>query len=245
MRLLHLDIETAPNLSYTWGLFKQTISLSQLVEPGYTLCWAAKWHGQKDIQYASVHHDGAETMVEEAYDLLDQADVVVHYNGKKFDVPTLQREFVLRGYSPPKPFVQVDLIQTVRQKFRFASNKLDFVAQQLGLGAKSKHAGMELWRDCMAGCPKAWATMKRYNRQDVVLTEKLYNHLLPWISNHPNQGHFVEGDQLVCPNCSSTHLQSRGVRRTKTRTYRQYKCQGCGSWPSESKCIKPTRALLT
>ena len=91
------------------------------------------------------------------------------------------------GLDPPSQFKQLDLLQTTRQQFRFPSNKLDYVSQQLGLGSKTKHMGMEMWRDCMDGCPKAWKIMKRYNMQDVRLTEKYYKRLLPWIKNHPNR----------------------------------------------------------
>ena len=43
MRILYLDIETAPNEGKFWGLFKQNIGTNQITKPGYTLCFAAKW----------------------------------------------------------------------------------------------------------------------------------------------------------------------------------------------------------
>ena len=45
----------------------------------------------------------------------------------------------------PSPFVQIDLLKN-RKAARFASNKLDHVAQQLGVGAKVKHEdGRNAW----------------------------------------------------------------------------------------------------
>lgn len=233
MRILHIDIETAPNKVYAWGLFKQTVAINQIEEPGYTLCFAARWHGMKKRIFKSIYHDGHEVMVKTAWDLFEEADTIVHYNGTSFDVPTLNREFILEGYVPPSDYFQVDLYRVVRGSFRFASNKLDYVAQQLGLGKKISHKGMELWRACMAGDEAAWKTMKRYNIQDVNLLEDLYLKLLPWIKTHPNHGLFVdEGDEneLTCRNCGSNHIQKRGTRRTTVAHYQQYQCMECGKW---------------
>ena len=230
MKILFLDIETSPNLVYSWGLFKQNIAINQIVEPGQTMCWAAKWEGQAGIQFASVKHDGMKRMVKRMYALLNEADAVVHYNGKKFDIPTLGREFVLLELVPPTNYKEIDLYSTVRQKFRFASNKLDFVAQQLGLGSKVQHKGMELWRDCMAGDEKAWKLMERYNKQDVRLLEPLYKKLQPWISNHPNRGLWLDNEeQPTCRNCGSTKIVKKGLERTTTMTYQRYKCADCGT----------------
>jgi len=229
MKKLHLDIETAPNLAYTWGLFKQDVGINQIVKPGYTLCFAAKWDGEKRVYFKSVHHHGMEAMLDELWALLDEADVVVHYNGKRFDIPTINREFVLWGYEPPSPYHQVDLLSTVRSQFRFSSNKLDFVCQQLGLGGKVQHKGMELWRDCMDGKASAWRVMKEYNIQDVRLLEELYMVLLPWIKKHPNMGLWLNSDEPTCRNCGSKEVVKKGIERTSTQTYQRYKCKDCGT----------------
>lgn len=227
MNILHLDIETAPNKVYAWGLWGQDISINQIVEPGYTLCWAAKWHGKRDVMFSSVHRDGAEMMVKRIYDLIEEADAVCHYNGAKFDMPTLNKEFVLHGMEPPAPYKQIDLLHTAKKQFRFPSNKLDYVAQALGLGSKVKHMGMGLWHDCMEGNDRAWRLMERYNKQDVRLLEKLYKRLLPWITNHPNVAIYNDSTRPQCTRCGSTHVIKRGEEHTKTQTYQRYKCEDC------------------
>lgn len=229
MKILHIDIETAPNKVYSWGLWNQNISINQIVEPGYTLCWAAKWHGKREVFFSSVHETTPEKMIKQAHKLLDEADVVCHYNGRKFDIPTLQAEFLLYGLDPPSQFKQLDLLKTARGQFRFPSNKLDYISQQLGLGTKTKHMGMEMWRDCMDGCDKAWKVMKRYNIQDVRLLEKLYKTLLPWIKAHPNWGVYLDAERPTCRNCGSKKVVKKGVERTNTLTYQRYKCKDCGT----------------
>lgn len=172
-------------------------------------------------------------MLTDIHKLMDEADVVVHYNGTKFDVPTLQREFLMTGMAPPSPVKQLDLLTVVRKQFRFSSNKLDFVCQTLGLGNKVVHKGMALWRGCMDGDSKSWKTMQKYNIQDVLLLEKLYHRILPWIRTHPNQGLFTK--KPVCPRCASTKVQSRGVARTATLSYQRFQCTSCGGWIKGAK----------
>lgn len=224
------DIETAPNKVFVWGLWKQNVALNQIEEVGYTMCWSAKWLGEKKIIFSSIHGDGKKNMLRRIYELLEEADVVISFNGLSFDIPILNQEFVAQGWSPPAPFNQIDLLQVVRKQFRLTSNKLDFVARYLGLGGKVQHKGMELWRECMAGDDKAWVVMERYNKRDVTLLEALYNRLRPWISNHPNLGLFMDGGVRRCPNCGGTELVKRGLYYTAVMRYQRYRCKGCGAW---------------
>ncbi len=230
MRTLLLDIETSPMIAFVWGLWKQNIALNQIQTPGSTLCWAAKWYGDRNIHFMSVHDNSKEEMLEEIHSLIEEADVVIHYYGSKFDMPTLYQEFLAIGLGPPSPVIQIDLLTTVRRRFRLPSNKLDYVARHLGITGKMKHKGMELWKECMAGNDKSWKVMKAYNIQDIKLLEEVYDRLLPWISNHPNHALFAEDEEMRCPNCGSTHLHKRGLSYTKTMTYHRFRCSDCGSW---------------
>jgi len=229
VKILLLDIKTSPNKVYTWGLFRQNIAINQIVEPGYTLSWAAKWHGEKKVYFNSLNKSSEEEMLQEIWELINEADVVVHYNGKKFDIPTLNKEFILHGMDLPDSFHQIDVLETIRKRFRFTSNKLDFVAQSLGLGAKTSHKGMELWRDCMDGVQSAWKIMEKYNRNDVILLEKLYNKVLPWIQNHPNHALYTDEERPICTNCGSHKVVKKGTETTLTQIYQRYKCTNCGT----------------
>ena len=169
MRILLLDIETAPNLAYVWGLWKQTINPDWVAASGYVLCWAAKWYGDDEMHFRRWREDKPLSLFGPIHQLLDAADAVVHYNGANFDIPTLNKEFLTHGMKPPAPYKQIDLLRTMRDQFRFPSNKLDYIAQTLGVGAKIRHKGPQLWLDCMAGKRKAWADMEKYNKKDCLL----------------------------------------------------------------------------
>lgn len=233
MKILLLDIETAPNTVFTWGLFNQYVAIDQIIKPGYTLSWAAKWLGESEVMFDSIYHSSPKKMVKRIHKLIDEADAVVHYNGSKFDMPVLNKEFLLAGLSPPSPVAQIDLLKTVRKNFRLSSNKLDFVAQQLGLGAKTKHKGFALWTGCMNKDPDSWAVMEEYNKQDVVLLEDLYFTLLPWIKGHPNMSVYYE--DMLCPNCGSDKHQHRGYQLTKLGKYKRFQCKDCSKWFRSTK----------
>ncbi len=235
MKILLLDIETAPNTAHVWGLWDQRIGLNQLLESSYVLCFAAKWYGDDHVTFDKISGKNPIRMLRKVHKLLDLADVVVHYNGTKFDIPTLNKEFVLHGMHPPAPFKQVDLLRVSRSRFKFPSNRLDYVAAALGLGTKHKHEGHEMWIKCMAGDQEAWKTMELYNRQDVQLLEKVYDRLKPWIKGHAN--HSLYEAARVCPNCASTSITKRGFHYTSTSKYQRYNCGGCGNWFRSGKSL--------
>lgn len=242
MKILLLDIETAPNTAYVWGLFKQNIPIQAIVGSGYVLCWAAKWLGSEEVYYESVR-DGDDTiMLEGIHALLSDADAVIHYNGARFDIPTLNKEFVQKGMLPPSAYQQIDLLRTVRKEFRFPSNKLDYVAKALGVRQKVRHSGFQMWVDCMNGEEEAWDMMQEYNIGDIEVLEDVYLKILPWIKNHPNIGlHNNEPD--TCPNCGGHHLEKRGHSYTNAGKYQRYQCKDCGTW-SRSKKTLAVKGLL-
>lgn len=226
MRVLTLDIETAPNTGHVWGLWQQNIGLPQLLESGYVMCFAAKWEGQDKVQF----YKGLQ-VPKAAHRLLTEADVVVHFNGDRFDLPHLRTEMVRVGMTPPAPYVSIDLCTVVKRQFRFPSNKLQYVAGELLGDHKSETGGHATWIKCMAGDKDAWARMQSYNMQDVVLTERLYQYLKPWIKlpNAQLYGDAVQGVK-TCPQCGSTDIRKRGLAYTALSSYQRYACQQCGRW---------------
>lgn len=230
MKILLVDIETAPHIGYVWGLWQQNIGLSQLLESGYVLCWSAKWYGFNEIMFDSIHQSKPKKMLKGIHALLEEADAVVHYNGTRFDIPTLNKEFLLNGMTPPSAYRQIDLYSTAKSRFRFASNKLDYISEQLGLGNKHKHEGFELWVKCMNRDEEAWKTMETYNKQDIYLLEGVYEKFKPWIKGHPNVALYTGATVDSCPVCGSDALSKRGYAYTSTGRYQRYCCGSCGHW---------------
>lgn len=236
MKILLLDIETSPNLVHVWGLFKQTVSINQIMASGYVLCWSAMWldDDEGDILFDSVRKSGSKKMLQRIHKLLEKCDACVTYNGSNFDLPTLNKEFVQIGMMPPSPYKSIDLYQTAKKVFRFPSNKLEYIAQTLNIGGKVKHEGHELWVKVMANDKDAWQRMENYNKGDVILLKRLYEKLLPWIPSHPNVA-LVDGAGFSCPACNSTNMIRRGYAYTTCNRYVRLRCNDCGTWSREAQ----------
>lgn len=229
MKILAIDIETSPAVVYAWGLWDQNVGLNQIVTPVEVICFAAKWIGGS-MYFRSTFHDGKEEMLAKAHELLEEADAVIHWNGSRFDIPHLNREFLEAGMSPPAQYHELDLMKTVKRRFKFLSNKLQHVSQQLDLEGKIQHEGFDLWKKCLAGDEAAWVKMRRYNKRDVTLLEDLYETLLPWIIGHPNR-RLYKAD-AGCPRCGAPddQMQRRGYKTTAVSKFQNLQCQKCQGW---------------
>src|SRR5690606_9937517 len=140
---------------------------------GEVICFAAKVYGESEVQFFSTLHDGKETMVSAAHEMLDQADAVIHFNGQRFDIPHLNRELVDAALTPASPYPQTDLLKDVKTNCRCPSNKLDYVTKKRGLESKVQSGGHQLSVKCRAEDCQAWEQMKEYNIQELVSTERL------------------------------------------------------------------------
>lgn len=247
MRILLLDIETAPNLVYSWGLFNQNLSIENVVRASHVLCWGAKWLDEPKKLFDSCQDGNRERMIRGVHALMGEADAIVHYNGNAFDIPKLNQEIQLFGLTPPSPSKQIDMYRVVKKKFDLPSSKMEFVARYFGYGHKVKHPGFSLWIGCMNGDPKSWKLMKKYNLGDIDLLEQVYLGLRPWIDNHPNYSLYEGDGPLSCPNCGSKNVQRRGTEKSKTRTYARFQCRDCGKWSRAARCVPslPGSSLLT
>lgn len=235
MKILLLDIETQPNLVWSWGVYEENaISVEKHWQ---CLSYSAKWRGGKHITKGLPDYKGYKpggddkALVADVWKLLDEADMVVAHNGISFDIKKLNARFIAHGMKPPSPYAVVDTKREVKNVAGFSSNKLDWLCQQLDLGRKlEKPGGWELWLRCMAGEKAAWKIMLEYNRHDVVLLEKLYNLLAPWIKQ-PNANLYDDsGVHCSNPACGSKRLQRRGTARNRTRAYARFQCLDCGAW---------------
>lgn len=249
-RILVLDIETAPLESYTWGIWEQNVGLDQIKTEWSILAFAAKWVGKRGVIYKDTSGRGAKhvrddkKLVGEIWSLLDQADIVVAQNGVRFDVKKINSRLVMHGLGPYSPIRVVDTLNVAKKHFAFTSNKLEWQSKHLTDSPKSKHKkfpGFELWLECLADNPAAWAEMEKYNKQDVVATEKLYITQRPWIAQHPNLGTYSDRAQASCPKCDSTNLQARGYTVMQQGKYQRYQCQACGGWSRGKQMLIPLK----
>lgn len=214
-------------------MFKQNIGLAQFKQHSHMMSWAAKWLGDDEIMYSENRGNDDRALVTELCLLLDEADIVIAHNAKKFDIPVINGRAVVHGIAPPSPYKVIDTLLVARKEFRFLSNKLEHLADVLGCAPKLQHAkypGFKLWLECMQHNEEAWQEMKDYNIQDVQTLEEIYLKLRPWMTQHPNLGVLHEEDVPVCPKCGSKHLHRRGFTTTNVSKFQRLRCMDCGGW---------------
>ena len=251
-----IDIESAPLEAYVWGLWDQNVGLDFIKTEWSILSYAAKWIDQKQIIYEATGGRGKskvrddKPLMGKLWKLLNEADIVVAQNGKRFDVRKINARFIMHGIGPPSPFRVVDTMIICKRLFAFTSQKLAWTSKYLTDSPKSEHKkfpGFDLWKECLIDNPAAWAEMKKYNKQDIVSTEKVYLKLLPWINDHPNVGAYDPAETSACPKCGSDKLQRRGASMTQQGKYPRFQCQGCGGWSRGKLALLPInkrRAML-
>jgi hypothetical protein len=231
-KVLIYDIETSPLETYTWGIYDQNVAPNQIKKDWHLLSFAAKWLGEKGV----IYHDQSKAkditndkkLLERLWSLLDEADIVITQNGKAFDQKKVYARFIYHGMNPPSPSKHIDTKQIAKKNFGFTSNGLAYLTEKLGVTKKSEHSkfpGMELWRQCLAGNKAAWAEMKKYNIQDVLALEAVYNKLRVWDTSVN-----ITLDGEGCRSCGGLNLQRRGYDYTAAGKQQRFQCTDCGSW---------------
>lgn len=234
-KILLFDIETAPNLAYVWGKWEQNVIAFQ--KEWYMISFSWKWLGEKKtsvkslINYSNFRKDKTDdsALVKDLWKLFNQADIIIAHNGDQFDIRKSNARFAYHKLLPPSTYKTIDTKKVAKRYFNFNSNKLDDLGQLFGLGEKLDTGGFDLWLGCMSGDKKSWKKMCDYNIQDVVLLEKVYNVMLPWMVNHPNLGLYGTHSH-VCPNCASPLVHKRGYGINAKTRYERINCQSCGAW---------------
>lgn len=230
-----LDIETAPNLSYTWGVWKQNISHEMMLDRGYIMCATVKVLGDNQCYYYETRSEDDSEVVKALMEWLSLADIVIAHNARKFDIPLIRARAIVHGMKPPSPYKVIDTLEIAKREFRFVRNTLKNLAEELHCTPKDSHAkfpGFSLWAECIKGNDEAWEEMKLYNVEDVVTLEEVYLKLRPWDTQHPNTVSELEPEQVRCPKCGSVHLERRGYYYTNAGKYQKYQCKDCGGWSS-------------
>lgn len=224
-KVLFFDIETAPNLAYVWGKYEQDVIAFK--EEWHLLSVAYKWQGESKVHCITIEgQDGSDKkLAKKLRDLFHEADVVVAHNGDAFDIKKAKARFAFHDLKPPSQFATVDTCKVAKRYFNFNSNRLNDLGIYFGLGEKVKHTGFDLWLGCLKDNKDSWKLLEKYNKQDVVLLEKVYLKLLPWMERHPNMA--LLQDRTGCPKCGSKKVVKDGVRANANTLQQQWQCKSC------------------
>lgn len=250
-RILFFDIETAPMLAYVWQAKTDYVQPHQITHETYMLSWAAKWAHQKQVKSDVLRPAEAKKQVDTRIvvslaDMLREADVVVGHNLDRFDIPMVNNRLMILEEEPLGPIRTIDTLKLARGAFRLASNRLDYLARQMGVGRKID-TSFDLWRGCYHGEQKALSKMVRYNRQDVRVLEDVYDRMRPYVKGVPRLVDANHRGEHVCPTCGGSDLERRGFYHTNASVFQRYRCRDCKRWSRaasrEKNAVLGTRPL--
>lgn len=236
-KILVFDIETKPIIGHVWSLWENNVGLNQIEKDWSVLSWSAKWldappeevmyqdqRGVKDI-------DDDKKLIQGIWNLLDEADIVITQNGKKFDVKKLNARFILNGMSPPSSFRHIDTQEIAKRHFAFTSNKLAYMTDKLctvykKLTDHGQFPGHMLWVECMKDNILAWQEMELYNKYDVLSLEELYHKLIVW-DNRINFNVYSDSLDTIC-KCGGKDFMKNGFYFTNAGKFQKSRCKSCG-----------------
>lgn len=245
--ILYFDIETLPNLVYSYGIRKQFISHEQMFKESQIACisWIFEQNGKlsktynlkldlKKYDLLSYDDDADRELLVKFSKVYNNADLIVAHNGKSFDIAVLTAR-IIRYQLPPLRTIAIDDTYKMTKMFRFNSHKLDYLSSVL-LNDRKIKTTFQLWVDICRGKKQALKDMVAYCDKDVALLPPLYKLLLPYVDSVLNRAHFTEDkSQRTCVACGGHNLEARGYKYTKVGSYRQYKCYDCGSWKTRER----------
>lgn len=206
VKRLFFDIETSPNIGIFWKSgFSQTIIPEQIIKERSIICICYKWEGEEKVY--SLTWDNKQNdkrMLQEFSKVIKEADEVVAHNGDKFDIKWFNTRCLFHNINILPKYKTLDTLKKAKFHFYFNSNKLDYIAKYLGVGAKIETGGLDLWKAVLLEQNhNALSRMVDYCKNDVVILEDVFHRLKPYIIQNTHHGMHAEGNVWDCPSCSS------------------------------------------
>ena len=264
-RILLWDIETARMKleleTYQLKQYSKYLPSEAIVRDIWMPCAAWKWMHEPYVASTSVLQDRDRFeacywddyhVVKTLHELINGADILIAHNGDNFDWKMFNVRCIHHGLEPPPKPIMIDTLKAARKEFKFASNKLSYLAKFLDVSLKDDSPN---WGLVSSGDAEEIASCERYCRGDIRALEGVYLKLRPFMTNHPNLNVMMDGTHHnCCPSCGHWDLEKRGTQQvnkegrrlyvsgyrfTGAGKYQRYKCNratgGCGANAYKSK----------
>ena len=214
-------------------------STSLNADDGDLLVFAYKWLDEKKAHVPSVLdtclpcdgckriHIDDRALVRQAHAIMSQADVMLTFNGKNFDIKYMQSKFMRYGLPALPEISHVDLYQTARTKMRLTRKSLANISHYLQLTNEKTKLDWDIWRRAAKGYTKEIRYIRDHGAADIYVTQELYEkHMRQYVRQHPRVSGYGP-----CRRCGADTLERRGVAVTilKGQQHR-YQCRTCAGW---------------
>jgi uncharacterized protein YprB with RNaseH-like and TPR domain len=230
---LYFDIETSPNIGFFWTAgFKLNISTESIIKERAIICICYKW--EEDKVTHSLNWDNKQNdkkMLQEFIKVANEADELVGHNGDKFDLAWIRTRCLFHRIDMFPTYITIDTLKVARSKFKFNSNKLNYIAKYLGIGQKI-HTDYDLWKDIVLNKDKdAMDKMIKYFKMDVILLDKVHKELSLHIPAKTHYGVIFGAYKGSCPECGSDDIVRNNKRVTASGVVKvQMRCNTCGKF---------------
>lgn len=229
---LFYDIETSYNIVKAWRVgYNLSITPEDIIHERAIITIAYKWEEDEEVTVLTWNKGCDKDLVKQFVDIMAEADELVGHNVDRFDTKFIMGRALKHGISVLPKYQSTDTLKLAKKHFMLNSNKLDYIAQYLGIGHKVRHRGMEMWDDIiLRNDPKALEEMCEYNVHDVFLTEKVYKALMNYSLPKINHASKQTGDKHSCPECGSEEavLTKTYISNSGTKT-RLMSCNSCST----------------
>lgn len=243
-KIISFDLEVAPALGYFYPPLYETRVL-KVKDRQKLMSFAWQEVGSQRIealnmsQMASYHerpYDDKQLTIE-LHEVMSQADILLGQNSDQFDVKMANYFFIMNGLEPIPPTKYIDTKKIAKRYFRFMSNSLDNLGEELGFGGKTDITYKDLWVPAFLEQDlEAWKLMNEYCANDVDQTTKIYLKMRGFMHSHPSLSR-ISGNYDSCPRCGSFTYRVKAYRTTNTSRYRQYQCNECLGFFSDRKAL--------
>ena len=209
IKRLFFDIETSPNVVYSWRIgYNLTITPDNIIDERKIICISYKWENSDKIYSLSWDKNQCDRqMLIDFIEQANQADELIAHNGDRFDIKWIRTRCIFHRIPMFPQYKTLDTLKKAKNGFNFNSNKLDYIAQFLGVGAKVKHSGFDMWKNVMKGDSDAMNEMVNYCEGDIIVLEDVYFTMQNYIKTNTHNGVINNNLKYSCPSCGSEHSE--------------------------------------
>ena len=242
-KVLYFDLENSLMQAYTFEIWNVNIGGNRINKHSHLLSnsWAFDDEPVQGIRLTpeQVKESDDLLVVVDMIKAIEQADILVSYNGISFDKKVLNTRALHHNLPPIRWGKHFDVMREIKKNFRFPSNSMDNVSNYLGIEGKNTSNHQRLWERCFEWwnheeCEEALKQMLVYGKQDIVVLRNLHKRIMGWDKSGVNVGLITkeingvntkDNHELLCSHCGSKDvdkLTSKGY--TTTTSYSVYRC---------------------
>lgn len=231
IKRLFFDIETSPMIVYSWRTgYKLNIGTDNIIEDWKVICISYKWEHEDKVKNLTWDENQCDKqMLIDFIKIANEADELIAHNGDRFDIKKIRTRCVYHRIPMFPTYKTLDTLKKAKSGFVFNSNRLDYIAKFLGVGAKLEHEGFDMWVKCLQGDKEALKNMVEYCDMDIIVLEDVFFVLQNYIKNNTHTGVHNGKLKASCPNCGSEDVSLLKNNFTALGTIKRYmECNPCG-----------------